>query len=179
MSLQTSRGHREDSKLANIIKPVCELSEKLDNLIQRPGTVEQWVSDLEDESATMAPWVKALEGQLQRVTDRLESFKNQSRRQNVRIVGTEGKSPVALEKWILEVLNIQTNRIKLERAHHTKSTASVLTNGLLSASFKVKRGTAQGSLLSPILFSLAIEPLALAISQKPRYSRSNDWHETT
>ncbi len=37
-------------------------------------------------------------------------------------------------------------------------TASVLTNGLLSALFKVKRGTAQGSPLSPILFALATEP---------------------
>ncbi len=46
-------------------------------------------------------------------------------------------------------------------------TASVLTNGLLSAPFKEKRGTAQGSQLSPILFALAIEPLALAIRQNP------------
>ncbi|KAL7388718.1 hypothetical protein ABVT39_019528 [Epinephelus coioides] len=41
-----------DSKLANIIKPVSEVAEKLDGLIERMGTVEQWVSDLEDESAT-------------------------------------------------------------------------------------------------------------------------------
>lgn len=113
-----------DSKLASIIKPVGEVSEKLDSLIQRLGTVEQRVSDLEDASATTAPRVRALEVQLQKVTGRLDSFENQSRRQNVRIVGlkegTEGKSPVAfLEKWIPEVLNIQTDRIKLERAHRT------------------------------------------------------------
>lgn len=86
-----------NSKLASIIKLVGEVSEKLNSLIQRLGTVEQWVSDLEDASAATAPRVRALEVQLQKVTDRLDSFENQSRRQNVRIVGlkegTEGKSP--------------------------------------------------------------------------------------
>lgn len=83
-----------DSKLANIIKKVGEVSEKFDSLIQRLGTVKQQISDLEDASAVTAPWVKALEVQLQKVTDRPESFENPSQRQNVRIVGlkegTEG-----------------------------------------------------------------------------------------
>uniref|UniRef100_A0A8C5N7I9 Reverse transcriptase domain-containing protein n=1 Tax=Gouania willdenowi TaxID=441366 RepID=A0A8C5N7I9_GOUWI len=113
-----------DSKLANIIKPVSEFSGKLDSLIQMMGTAEQRISDLEDTSAATAPRVKALEGELQKALDRLENFENQSRRQSLRIVGlnegSEGRTPVEFfEKWIPDVLGMQTDRIKLDRAHRT------------------------------------------------------------
>lgn len=48
---------------------------------------------------------------------------------------------------------------------YKKPSASVLTNGLLSAPFSLTRGTAEGSPLSPILFDLALEPLTVAIRQ--------------
>lgn len=41
-----------DSKLANVIKPVNEVAEKLDGLIERMEAEEQRVSDLEDMLAT-------------------------------------------------------------------------------------------------------------------------------
>ncbi|KAL7381399.1 hypothetical protein ABVT39_005072 [Epinephelus coioides] len=113
-----------DSKLANVIKPVSEVAERLDGLIERMVTVEQRVSVLEDESATTMPWVGALETQLKKALEHLENFENQGQRQNVRIVGlkegTEGKTLVDFfEKGIPDVLNMQDDRIQIERAHCT------------------------------------------------------------
>lgn len=98
-----------DTKLANILKPVTEMSEKLDKLVDRLGTVEQRVSDLEDNAAGNAPRLESLESALKKAMGKLENYENQSRRQNVRIIGlkegTEGKNPpVFFEKWIPEGL---------------------------------------------------------------------------
>lgn len=49
------------------------------------------------------------------------------------------------------------------RALYTSPTASVRVNGLQSGTFSVARGTRQGCPLSPLLFALAIEPLAEAL----------------
>lgn len=94
-----------DIKISEVIKPINELTEKFDNLIERMETVEQRVSDLEDVTATNEPRIAALETQLKKAMERLESFENQSRRQNVRIVGlkegAEGRAPVDFfKKWI-------------------------------------------------------------------------------
>lgn len=48
---------------------------------------------------------------------------------------------------------------------YTDSKATVTTNGSRSTQFSIERGTKQGDPLSPLLFIIALEPLAQAIRQ--------------
>lgn len=73
-------------------------------------------------------------------------------------------------EYMLEVLRrfgFQSDFIGWIQLLYKTPMASVMTNGLISDRFELNRGTAQGSPLSPLLFSLAIEPLAIAVRQTP------------
>lgn len=68
---------------------------------------------------------------------------------------------------VMKKFEFGSNFLRWIKLFYKAPSASVLTNGLLSAPFNLTRGNAQGSPLSPILLDLAIEPLATAIRQNP------------
>ena len=69
--------------------------------------------------------------------------------------------------YTLEKFGLGSNLIKWVRILYSDPQTAVLTNGLRSKCFPTHRGTRQGCPLSPLLFALAIEPLAVAIRMEP------------
>ena len=62
--------------------------------------------------------------------------------------------------------------IKLLYSHPT---ATVIANGQQSEQFSLGRGTCQGCSLSPLLFAIAIEPLAIARRQSEDFQGIERW----
>ena len=67
--------------------------------------------------------------------------------------------------FVLEEFGLGSRFIDWVKVLYNSRTAAVLTNGLRSANFPIQRGNPQGDPLSPLLFAIAIEPLAEAIRQ--------------
>lgn len=55
--------------------------------------------------------------------------------------------------------------IKWIQSLYTSPLSSVITNGLRSNNFNIERATRQGCTLSPLLFALAMEPLAAPLDK--------------
>lgn len=76
-------------------------------------------------------------------------------------------------QYLFEVLRkfgVKDNLLKWIRLLYSNPKADILSNGLFSVPFRLYRRTRQGCPLSPLLFSLAIEPLAIAICTHKKIS---------
>ena len=69
----------------------------------------------------------------------------------------------------LEAFGFGRTFIKWVRLLYNLPEAAVQTNGVISPYFQLGRGTRQGSPLSPLLFCLALEPLAAAIRKDSNF----------
>lgn len=70
---------------------------------------------------------------------------------------------------LLPRLGFSPNFIKLIGLLYTNPTARLRVNGMISEPFSITRGTHQGCPLSPLLFAVAMEPLAAT----PLFERTN------
>ena len=66
---------------------------------------------------------------------------------------------------VLERLGIQGSYLNIIKAIYTKPTANIKLNGEKLKAFPLKSGTRQGCPLSPYLFNIVLEVLAIAIRQ--------------
>ena len=71
--------------------------------------------------------------------------------------------------YILNKFGFSPNFIKWIQLIYSSPLSSVIVNGVKSAQFSLSRGTRQGCPLSPSLFALAIEPLAIWLRGEHRF----------
>ncbi len=93
-------------------------------------------------------------------------------RQNVAILSIDAEKAFDQIEWnyitsVLQEFDLGESFSLWVKMLYAKPRASVLTNFDKSSQFTLHRGTRQGCPLSPLLFAIAIEPLAVAIRNNP------------
>lgn len=77
--------------------------------------------------------------------------------------------------FVLKQFGFGKTFIKWIRLLYSSPQASVITNQMRSQNFSLSRGTRQGCPLSPLLFTLVIEPLALVLKSTPEIHGISRW----
>lgn len=77
--------------------------------------------------------------------------------------------------YVLKKFGFGKAFIKWIQLLYSSPQASVITNRIRSQNFPLSRGTRQGCPLSPLLFTLVIEPLALALKSTPSIRGIRRW----
>jgi len=72
--------------------------------------------------------------------------------------------------FVLERFGFGISRLSLIKLLYFSPKASVITNRVRSKFFPLSRGTRQGCPLSPLLFTLAIEPLSIALRHSQHFT---------
>ena len=93
--------------------------------------------------------------------------------QELMILGLDAEKAFDQVEWpylfaVLEKYQLGEYFISWIRLLYKSPTATIFTNHTRSRQFKLGRGTRQGCVLSPLLFALALEPLAETIRKHPQ-----------
>ena len=74
----------------------------------------------------------------------------------------------------IQKLGIEGTYLNIVKAIYDKPTANIILNGEKLKAFPLRSGTKQGCPLSPLLFNIVLEVLAVAIRRKGN-KRNPDW----
>ena len=75
----------------------------------------------------------------------------------------------------LQKVGIEGTYLNIIKAIYDKPTANIIPNGEKLKAFPLRSGTRQGCPLSPLLFNIVLEVLAMAIREKKRNKRITNW----
>ena len=104
---------------------------------------------------------------------------NKLRNKNHMIISIDAQKAFdKLQHWFtiktLQKMGIEGTYLNIIKAIYDKPTASIILNGEKLKAFPVRSGTTQGCPLSPLLFNIVLEVLAMAIRRK-RNKRNTNW----